>query len=46
MGWLYMDEERRIAINKWLTIAEDDIKSAKSILTAEPQITHNVCFHA
>ena len=41
-----MDELKQTAIQRWLTKANDDLKTARTMLTTDPPVTDVVCFHA
>jgi len=41
-----MDELTRTAIEHWLVKAENDLKTAQTMLAADPPVTDVVCFHA
>ena len=41
-----MDDEKKLVIERWLIKAEEDLRSAKSVLNEYPPITATACFHA
>lgn len=41
-----MDEQKQTAIQRWLLKAENDLKTARTMLTTDPPVTDVVCFHA
>ena len=46
MGLCAMDEGKKTSIQRWLIKADNDLKTARTMLTTEPPITDTVCFHA
>ena len=41
-----MDEAQMTAIRRWLTKAENDLKTARATLAQSPEVTDTICFHA
>jgi HEPN domain-containing protein len=41
-----MDEIKRIAIERWLHKAGNDLRTAETMLTVQPPTTDTICFHA
>lgn len=41
-----MDEEKRIAVERWFIKAGHDHQAAKLLLGKGPDLTDNICFHA
>lgn len=41
-----MDEKVKIAISQWMSLAYDDLRSARSVFKEDPPITKNACFLA
>ena len=41
-----MDDPKQTTIERWLLKAENDLKTARTMLKADPPVTDVVCFHA
>ena len=41
-----MDETKRVAVQRWLMKASNDLRTAETMLLADPPTTDTVCFHA
>jgi HEPN domain-containing protein len=41
-----MDDEKTLAIRRWLIKARNDLKTAQATLDQMPDVTDTVCFHA
>jgi len=41
-----MDDVKRLAIERWLVKANNDLRTAQTMITVEDPPTDTVCFHA
>lgn len=41
-----MDSDLKIVIQRWIELANQDLRTARSILNDDPPITNNACFHS
>lgn len=41
-----MDEAKREVITRWLNKADNDLRTAETMLTVDPPVTDTACFHA
>lgn len=41
-----MEDNKQIAVQRWLTKADHDLQTAKLALELKPELTDSICFHA
>jgi HEPN domain-containing protein len=41
-----MNDDKRTAIDRWMSRASNDLRTAQTMLTVDPPTTDTICFHA